>query len=163
MYIRILKYRLYVSFAKEPYQREHILQTRPMILRSLLTVATTSMRVPQTLTKDVRLIQPPPNIEIVYVLIFIFVYLKETILINKDSRVYSCAFHTPLYSLSQILENIHLNNIAHICSFLYSCSCKRRIKNTKKISNVFFWKKTKTYICWKVKKLSRGVCVCVCV
>jgi len=31
---------LWVSFAKEPYQRDYILQKRPMILRSLLIVAT---------------------------------------------------------------------------------------------------------------------------
>jgi len=30
----------YVSFAKEPYKRDDILQKRPMILRSLLIVAT---------------------------------------------------------------------------------------------------------------------------
>jgi len=32
--------KLYFSFAKEPYQRDDILQKRPMILRSLLIVAT---------------------------------------------------------------------------------------------------------------------------
>jgi len=32
--------KLYVSFAKGPYQRDDILQTRPIILRSLLIVAT---------------------------------------------------------------------------------------------------------------------------
>ena len=32
--------KLYVSFAKEPYKRHDILQKRPTILRSLLTVAT---------------------------------------------------------------------------------------------------------------------------
>jgi len=32
--------KLYVSFAKEPYKRNDILQKRPIILRSLLTVAT---------------------------------------------------------------------------------------------------------------------------
>jgi len=32
--------KLYVSFAKEPYKRDDILQKRPIILRSLLTIAT---------------------------------------------------------------------------------------------------------------------------
>jgi len=32
--------KLYVSFAKEPYQRDDILQKRPVILSILLTVAT---------------------------------------------------------------------------------------------------------------------------
>jgi len=32
--------KLYISFAKEPYIRENILQKRPTILSSLLTVAT---------------------------------------------------------------------------------------------------------------------------
>jgi len=32
--------KLYVSFAKETYKRDEILQKRPMILRSLLIVAT---------------------------------------------------------------------------------------------------------------------------
>jgi len=32
---------LKLSFAKEPYKRDDILQKRPMILRSLLLVATT--------------------------------------------------------------------------------------------------------------------------
>ena len=32
--------KLYVSFAKEPYKRDYILQKRPAILRSLLIVAT---------------------------------------------------------------------------------------------------------------------------
>ena len=32
--------KLYVSFAKEPYKRDDILQKRRMILRSLLIVAT---------------------------------------------------------------------------------------------------------------------------
>jgi len=32
--------KVYVSFAKEPYQRDNVLQKRPMILRSLLFVAT---------------------------------------------------------------------------------------------------------------------------
>ena len=31
--------RLYVSFAKEPYKRDYILQKRPIILRSLLVCA----------------------------------------------------------------------------------------------------------------------------
>jgi len=31
--------KLYVSFAKEPYKRDYILQKRPVILRSLLIVA----------------------------------------------------------------------------------------------------------------------------
>ena len=31
---------MYVTFAKEPYKRDGILQKRPMILRSLLIVAT---------------------------------------------------------------------------------------------------------------------------
>jgi len=59
--------------SKRPYSANDILQTRPMIFRSLLIVATTYMRVPKTLTKDVGLTQPPPNIKIVYVLIFKFV------------------------------------------------------------------------------------------
>ena len=33
-------FKLYVAFAKEPYKRDDILQRRPIILRSLLTVAT---------------------------------------------------------------------------------------------------------------------------
>jgi len=32
--------KIYVSFAKEPFGRDYILQKRPMILRSLLIVAT---------------------------------------------------------------------------------------------------------------------------
>jgi len=36
--------KLYVSFAKEPYKRDYILQKRPVILRSLLIVATLSER-----------------------------------------------------------------------------------------------------------------------
>jgi len=32
--------KLYVTFAKEPYKRDDILQKRPIILRSLLIVAT---------------------------------------------------------------------------------------------------------------------------
>jgi len=32
--------KLYVSFAKEPYKRDDILEKRPIILRSLLIVAT---------------------------------------------------------------------------------------------------------------------------
>jgi len=32
--------KLQVSFAKEPYKRDYILQKRPIILRSLLIVAT---------------------------------------------------------------------------------------------------------------------------
>ena len=32
--------KLYVTFAKEPYKRDYILQKRPIILRSLLIVAT---------------------------------------------------------------------------------------------------------------------------
>jgi len=35
--------KLYVSFAKEPYKRDDILQKRPMILRSLLIVSTPSL------------------------------------------------------------------------------------------------------------------------
>ena len=31
--------KLQVSFAKEPYKRDYILQKRPIVLRSLLTVA----------------------------------------------------------------------------------------------------------------------------
>jgi len=38
--------KLYVSLAKEPYQRDNILQRRPMILRSLILVATTSTHQP---------------------------------------------------------------------------------------------------------------------
>ena len=38
---RVDSFKLYVSFAKEPYKRDHILQKRPVILRSLLIVATT--------------------------------------------------------------------------------------------------------------------------
>jgi len=39
-YVYHIPIRLYVSFAKEPYKRDDILQKRPMILRSLLIVAT---------------------------------------------------------------------------------------------------------------------------
>jgi len=35
--------KLYVSFAKEPYKRDYILQKRPIILRSVLIVATPYM------------------------------------------------------------------------------------------------------------------------
>ena len=35
--------KLYVSFAKEPYKRDYILQKRPILLRSLLFVATYSI------------------------------------------------------------------------------------------------------------------------
>ena len=35
---RLLK--IQVSFAKEPYQRDYILQKRPIVLRSLLIIAT---------------------------------------------------------------------------------------------------------------------------
>ena len=35
---------LQVSFAKEPYKRDYILQKKPIILRSLLTVATPYLR-----------------------------------------------------------------------------------------------------------------------
>jgi len=53
--------KLYVSFAKEPYKRDNILQKRPPILRSLPIVATPyvelwRLRVPKkalTLSKDV--------------------------------------------------------------------------------------------------------------
>jgi len=37
----------YVSFAQEPYKRGYILQRRPMILRSLLIVATPYQNVPR--------------------------------------------------------------------------------------------------------------------
>ena len=36
----VASFKLYVSFAKEPYKRDDILQKRPIILRSLLLVAT---------------------------------------------------------------------------------------------------------------------------
>ena len=41
--------KLEVSFAKEPYKKDYILQKRPMILRSLLIVAT-----PYTYTRVYR-------------------------------------------------------------------------------------------------------------
>jgi len=37
---RVGSFKLYVSFAKEPYKTDYILQKRPVILRSLLIVAT---------------------------------------------------------------------------------------------------------------------------
>ena len=41
MYIRFVgSWKLRVSFAKEPYKRDYILQKRPIILRSLLIAAT---------------------------------------------------------------------------------------------------------------------------
>jgi len=36
----IVSLKLQVSFAKEPYKRDYILQKRPVVLRSLLIVAT---------------------------------------------------------------------------------------------------------------------------
>ena len=39
--------KLYVSFAKEPYKRDYILQKRPRILRGLLIVATPHRRGPR--------------------------------------------------------------------------------------------------------------------
>ena len=36
--------KLYVSFAKEPYKRDYILQKRPIILRSLLMCVYTNRR-----------------------------------------------------------------------------------------------------------------------
>jgi len=38
-------FKLKVCFAKEPYQRDDILQKRPVILRSLLIVATPQQKV----------------------------------------------------------------------------------------------------------------------
>ena len=40
--------KLWVSFAKEPYKRDYILQKKPMILRSLLPVATTCIEIVQS-------------------------------------------------------------------------------------------------------------------
>jgi len=40
MYSHFYYFKLQVSFAKEPYKRDYILQKRPMILRRLLIVAT---------------------------------------------------------------------------------------------------------------------------
>jgi len=36
----VVSLKLYVSFAKEPYKKDNILQKRPAILRRLLIVAT---------------------------------------------------------------------------------------------------------------------------
>ena len=46
--------KLYVSFAKEPYKRDYILQKRPIILRSLLIVATPYVvsRMPEAVLGD---------------------------------------------------------------------------------------------------------------
>jgi len=43
--------KLQVSFAKEPYKRDDILQKRPVILRSLLIVATPYFLLRATTTK----------------------------------------------------------------------------------------------------------------
>jgi len=45
---RLLK--IIVSFAKEPYKRDDVLQKRPIILRSLLIVATPSSKLNSELT-----------------------------------------------------------------------------------------------------------------
>jgi len=43
--------KLYASFAKEPYKRDDILRKRPVILRSLLIVATPYFLLRATTTK----------------------------------------------------------------------------------------------------------------
>jgi len=52
----LIPLKLQVSFAKEPYKRDYILQKRPIILRSLLIVGTPYPQYPQVVSRLLEII-----------------------------------------------------------------------------------------------------------
>jgi len=66
--------KLWVSFAKEPYKKEDILQKRPVILMSLLIVAT-----------------PYVFVSTVYVRMYVYIYLYVHVYVFTDVCAYRMA------------------------------------------------------------------------
>jgi len=92
--------KLYVSFAKEPYKREDILQKKPMILRSLLIVATpyvqlNIMGVSTHIANDVvAIMMCDTNM---YIYIWVYVYMYTYIYIYIYIYVYVRQQYTYIY------------------------------------------------------------------
>jgi len=88
-------FKLLVSFAKEPYKRDYILRKRPMILRTLLIVAT-----PYSLgATDFEQVSVPETIGATD---FEYYSLGATVLTVSKPRSYGVA------SISRLLQNIGL-------------------------------------------------------
>jgi len=82
--------KLQVSFAKEPYKRDDILQKRPIILRSLLIVATPYV----FLCADLRIIHASCGVLIYLKFLFLFLYTSIFILVclsTYDACIILCA------------------------------------------------------------------------
>ena len=67
--------KLQVSFAKKPYKRDDILQKRPIILKSLLIVATPYIQVDACVCISVQLYQCIYIYIYIYVYIYIYIYI----------------------------------------------------------------------------------------
>ena len=86
--------KLQVSFAKEPYKRDNILQKRPIILSILLTVAT-------------------PYVYIcVYICICIYVYRKKYVYIHMN--LYMCK-HICVY----IYKYVYMYMYMYVCKCIH--------------------------------------------
>ena len=109
---RLLK--LYVSFAKEPFKRDDILRTRPIILRSLLIVATPYPEVVDKLSW--RQAHTYTNI-LVYM--YIYVYMCTHIPIGHLLQSVCVCVHMALHLLAYMC--IYIPIYLHTCIYMYTC------------------------------------------
>ena len=102
--------KLYVSFAKETYERDDILQKRPIILRSLLIVATPQIhRYTSVLTSSYTLIY-------VYRLLQICLHRYTSTCICTQIHIYWCVKHTYIYLYTftyLLMSDLHLRLPVH--------------------------------------------------
>ena len=116
---------IYVSFAKEPYKRDCILQTRPMILRSQLIVATpyqyivpvyyihVSIYVTRTCIQFLVCFVYTYKHVYVYKRTYIYIHIHRTTL-NPQPYVYTCIH---IHVRTRI--NIHVHVLIHMYTHVY--------------------------------------------
>jgi len=123
--------KLYVSFAKEPYERDYILQKRPIIVRSLLIVATPYLHtLTSTLALELQLLN-----RILHTLsgtlshtptcLFIHTLTRTCLLYQPHAPKHlhtlsNALLHAPAYSLKHTLTCIYIFFPLHSHSHLYT-------------------------------------------
>jgi len=97
-----------VFFAKEPYKRDDILQRRPIILRSLLIVATPYQDI----------CRPEFHVYITHMYVYMYIYVYVYVYVCIHIYICTCAY-TYIY-IYICIYHFHLN----IYAYIHTCRCK---------------------------------------
>ena len=104
--------KLQVSFAKEPYTRDNILQKRPIILSILLTVATPYRYIQECILARVDILT--------YMHIHTYIYIRGCILARVDMFIYIYIYiYTHIHIQKCILTRVYI----HMCIHIYIQEC----------------------------------------